>query len=149
MESVAGNPYGRNGTLRGAKFRVIVVSKVLTSVSEMIDAGHQVIFDNVGGIDVELRTRSRHSDEVRQTVWSLHSRLAAACGELIQSGCRMDTWSVSELGAVFARDRFVACLLSTSLAVVGFDDGFTGNEVCMLLARKGQKHMQPQFQATE
>ena len=46
IKSVAGHPQSQE------TFRVVDVSKALMSVMEMVDAGTQVIFDNVGGIDV-------------------------------------------------------------------------------------------------
>ena len=42
-----------------AKFRVVHVSTASMSVSEIVDAGHQVVFDKVGGIAVSI---SVHKD---------------------------------------------------------------------------------------
>ena len=49
------HPHG--GTLREAMFRVVAVSDELISVSDMVDAGHQVTVNDVGGIDPSRAAR--------------------------------------------------------------------------------------------
>ena len=50
-KSVTGHPRGSNDELREAEVQVVDFSEALMSVSEMVDAGHQVVFDKVDGID--------------------------------------------------------------------------------------------------
>ena len=73
ITSRAGSSHGGNGTLRKAKFRVADVSNSLMSVSEMVDAGHQVTFDESWWLRRERSCTqgAGHADGVRQTWWRL------------------------------------------------------------------------------
>ena len=83
IKSVARYPHGGNCTLREAKFREVDVSKLVMSVSEMVDGGSNVISGRVGGTGVN---RVAHEESGVPMEFVRSNRLACAVRDRRQRG---------------------------------------------------------------